>query len=243
MPYSGISDKDLPKNVQDLPKHQREIWVATFNSAQSSCLDKGEKSASKCESSAFAIAWAAVNKQKDKERVMNESRFRKLLRSLIRRELYAVRTIKEVTTWDGSASNYKDTNSFCAACLIDVNTGDTKDQAHCMLPVREQGDGSDVYVKQAVHACAGGHGLSQVKKPDDVSDADWNAATKKAANEIIKAYGEMDEQAPDAIYMAAGKEVPQIVEEATSYSVVPETTPGWDSDAAEQTLAQSQVTG
>jgi hypothetical protein len=44
--------------------------------------------------------------------------------------------------WDGSASKYKDTDAYCAACLIDYNeSGKPKIQAKCKLPVKEP-DGS-----------------------------------------------------------------------------------------------------
>lgn len=118
------------------------------------------------------------------------------------------RAIKDVASWDGSASNYKDTNAYCAACLIDVNQSDTKAQDHCMLPVREDGDGADTYVRQAVHAAAGGRGISAVKKPDDVDQDQWDSAVKTAANKIIEAYGEMEEDCPESIYEMAGKEKP-----------------------------------
>lgn len=54
------------------------------------------------------------------------------------------RAIKEVDSWDGSASNYEDTNAYCSACLIDVNpSGEDKVQGLCMLPVRGPGDSAD----------------------------------------------------------------------------------------------------
>lgn len=114
----------------------------------------------------------------------------------------AERAIKDVESWDGSASNYDSTEAYCAACLIDVNSAagrDTKAQSHCMLPVRGPGDGKGTYVRQAIHAAAGGRGITQVKKPDDVPQVDWDAAVKAAANEIKKAYGEMDEEVPESV--------------------------------------------
>jgi len=120
------------------------------------------------------------------------------------------RAITEVESWSGSASNYDSTEDYCAACLIDVNAaaGRTgKAQSHCMLPVKPAG--SDNYADKAIHAAAGGHGISQVKRPDDVPEDDWTAAVKKAANKLISLYGEMDEEAPDSLYEAAGKEAPE----------------------------------
>lgn len=41
-------------------------------------------------------------------------------------------------TWDGSASRYPDTESYCKACLIDTNpSGEKKTQDNCKLPVAE----------------------------------------------------------------------------------------------------------
>jgi hypothetical protein len=127
-------------------------------------------------------------------------------------EMFAERKIKDVASWDGAASNYADTNAYCAACLIDVNSAagrDEKAQDHCMLPVRGPGDGSDIYVKQAVHAAAGGHGVSQVKRPSDVPEDAWSSAVKVAAGKLISAYGQMEEEVPDSLYEAAGKTPPK----------------------------------
>jgi len=54
--------------------------------------------------------------------------------------------------WDGSASRYKDTNAYCAACLIDLNEpGAEKIQAKCKLPIKEP-DGT--YNRNAIRAAA-----------------------------------------------------------------------------------------
>lgn len=122
------------------------------------------------------------------------------------------RDIKDVDSWDGSASRWDSTAAYCSACLIDVNAAagrDEKAQSHCMLPVREPGDSSDTYVRQAIHAAAGGRGITRVTRPDDVSTDEWDSAVKAAANKIIAAYNEMDETAPDSVYQAAGKEPPE----------------------------------
>lgn len=198
MPYQNEDDPGLPKKIQDMPMGKRKQFVAAFNSAYQSCLDE-DGTEGDCEGEAMRIGMAAVSER---------------LRSWVNRLLEILgfsepcqncnqeRAIKEVDTWDGSAANYPDTEAYCAACLIDVNSAagrDTKAQSHCMLPVRGPGDGKDTYVKQAVHAAAGGHGISQVKKPDDVPQAAWDAALKSAANELKKAYGMMDEEAPDSV--------------------------------------------
>lgn len=62
--------------------------------------------------------------------------------------------------WDGSASRYKDTTAYCAACLIDENDGDgPKVQAKCHLPVREpSGEVNVNAIGAASAALAGGRG-------------------------------------------------------------------------------------
>jgi hypothetical protein len=120
------------------------------------------------------------------------------------------RAIKDVDSWDGSAAQYASTEEYCGAALIDVNSAagrDTKAQDHCMLPVRGPGDSADTYVRQGVHGAAQRFG--QVKKPDDVPQADWDKAVKAAAGKLISAYGQMDEAAPDSLYEAAGKTKPE----------------------------------
>lgn len=65
-PYSGPGDDSLPDNVQALPEHAREIWVAAFNGAYKSW--DSDKTDLEREPYAFAVAWAAVKKlykQKD----------------------------------------------------------------------------------------------------------------------------------------------------------------------------------
>lgn len=46
-------------------------------------------------------------------------------------------------------------------------------------------------------------------KPDGVSDADWEAAVKGAASELLSAYEEADEMAPTSVYEAAEREPPE----------------------------------
>lgn len=62
MPYTGVSDPDLPEAVKKLPTKQKKKWVAVFNAAHASCIKDGG-SAKKCESSAFAQAWAVSKRQ------------------------------------------------------------------------------------------------------------------------------------------------------------------------------------
>lgn len=116
------------------------------------------------------------------------------------------RRIVEVEEWSGSPSNYSSTDAYCASCLIDVNeaAGRTeKVQTHCKLPIRREDDSRDTYVKQAVFAAAGGRGIGRVTKPDDVSQDDWDSALEVAAMEIIEAYAQMGEFAPESIYEIA----------------------------------------
>jgi hypothetical protein len=163
-----------------------------------------------CEESAFAQANGVVLKE---EREMSAlQRLSERVREVFADAMVTERKIKEVDTWSGAASNYADTEAYCAACLIDVNAAagnDEKKQSHCMLPIREPGDGADTMVDKALHAAAGGHGLTQVVKPEDVPQDAWDAAVKAAANKIISGYSQMDEKAPDAIYELAGKEAPK----------------------------------
>lgn len=117
------------------------------------------------------------------------------------------RRIRDVESWDGSPSRWPDTEAYCADCLLDVNAAagrDTKAASHCKLPVRGPDDGADTYVRQAVHAAAGGHGLSQVRRPDDVSPAAWATAVARAANRLRAIYRELEEEAPATIVALAG---------------------------------------
>lgn len=131
------------------------------------------------------------------------------LMSLIRKGLerwglgHLLRSIKDVESWDGAASQYETTPDYCDACLVNLNTGDRENwsQALCKLPVRGPGDAKSVYVRQAVYAAAAR--FNQLKKPSDVPDDEWNTAVTKAAKELVKAYGQMDEDPPETITEAA----------------------------------------
>lgn len=233
MPYSGPGDSSLPDNVKEMDEDQRAQWVEVFNSVMEKCTEDGGE-AGECETSAFAQANGVIKKQEDGEeedRTMSPAsltldvNFSKVLDKIKRAfvqviedvfgDVFTERRIKDVESWDGSASNYEDSVSYCRACLINVNPQAGKsDQAdwtqeNCMLPVRGPGDSGDTYVRQAVYAAAGGRGISAVKRPDDVPEEAWSSAVKAAANKIISAYDQMDEQAPDGVYQAAGKEPPE----------------------------------
>lgn len=83
--------------------------------------------------------------------------------------------------WDGAASNYSSTDDYCKACLIDVNpSGEDKVQALCKLPVKKPG--SSTIDPEGLQAAAGGNGITQVTKPDNVDQAKWDSAVKSAGS-------------------------------------------------------------
>lgn len=59
MPYSGPGDDKLPDYVKKMGEDKRKQWAATFNGRHKACMDKGADG-KECESSAFAVANAAV---------------------------------------------------------------------------------------------------------------------------------------------------------------------------------------
>lgn len=78
--------------------------------------------------------------------------------------------------WDGSASNYKNTNSYCAACMIDDNpAGADKKQALCKLPYKEPSGAVNKNALQAISGALQGARGGLVA----VSPADKKAAAKK----------------------------------------------------------------
>jgi hypothetical protein len=220
MPYSVDKPEDLPANVQKLPAKLIAQWVAVWNSAFSACTDDGGKKAD-CETSAFKQANGVIKKAQDTSTGGNMQSsavldfLKRALQPLVDLIANLERTIKDVDSWDGSASRWDDAKSYCAACLINANPAAGKtdsadwDKGHCMLPVREPGDSASTYVRQAVYAAAGGHGITNVKKPSDVDQADWDKLVKKAANELISAYDEAGHDCPDSIYELAGKTPPK----------------------------------
>ncbi len=66
MPYASIGD--LPDSVRDnVPKHAREIYKETFNSAWNEYADEdGRHGHASREEAAHKVAWAAVKKKYDK---------------------------------------------------------------------------------------------------------------------------------------------------------------------------------
>lgn len=100
-------------------------------------------------------------------------------------------------SWDGSASNYKDADAYCAACLIDENdSGQDKIKDKCSFPVKAP-DGT--LSRAGVHNAAAR--LNQSKASPD--------SKKAAANKLLGYYGQLKEQAPDIVYRVAGKQPPK----------------------------------
>ena len=64
MPFSGASDPNLPSNVIDRSLEIRKQWVGAWNGRFKACRDDGGES--DCESSAFAVANAAIKEIDDK---------------------------------------------------------------------------------------------------------------------------------------------------------------------------------
>lgn len=61
MPYSGIDDASLPKNVQDMPAATRKVWISTFNGVHKNCMDSGG-AAGDCDGQAMKIANTAAKR-------------------------------------------------------------------------------------------------------------------------------------------------------------------------------------
>lgn len=94
--------------------------------------------------------------------------------------------------WDGSASRWPDTESYCQACLLDLNPpGKDKVQALCKLPIREpNGDINANALPAALGALNGArNALSGVSAQDK----------KKAARALVRAYGAAKLDVPDSL--------------------------------------------
>lgn len=98
--------------------------------------------------------------------------------------------------WDGSASNYKDADAYCAASLIDENaSGEEKTKDKCSFPIKTS-DGA--LSRAGVHAAAA-----------RLNQSGASPANKKAAaRKLLGYYSELKEQAPDVVYRIAGKQPP-----------------------------------
>lgn len=99
--------------------------------------------------------------------------------------------------WDGAASNYPDTPSYCRACLINTNTGDPKDwtQDNCKLPVSTpDGDYNTNAMSSAAAVLNGGMGgLKDVPAPEKAAAArklkSLYAQAKMPVPEALKGMG------------------------------------------------------
>lgn len=99
--------------------------------------------------------------------------------------------------WDGSASKFKDTPSFCDACLINTNTGDRADwtQDNCKLPVKEpDGTVNTNALSAAAAALAGARGGIKASPSDK----------KSAARKLIGLYRDAKMDPPDSLKQLAG---------------------------------------
>lgn len=139
-------------------------------------------------------------------------------------DLLRKRKIKSVGSWDGSAANYSTVEAYARASLINFNPAagntspDTWVKELIKLPVRNEGDSSDTFIKEAIQAAAGGRGITRVKKPDNVSSEDYHRILQDAANKIISAYTEWEGIAPDSVYRVAKKDAP--VERAVTFQKI-----------------------
>lgn len=129
----------------------------------------------------------------------NLSKIWEQIKALVEKEAKTERAIKEVDSWDGSASNYTP-EQYSDACLISVWKEAGKDEPtkdYCFLPVKEPG--SNDYADKGIMTAAGGRGISRVKKPSDVPQEDWDKAVKAAANKIASLYKEMEMDVPASV--------------------------------------------
>lgn len=94
--------------------------------------------------------------------------------------------------WDGSASRWPDSASFCKSCLIDENTsGSDKVQAKCHLPIYEPDGTLNLNaLGPAVGALAGARGQSVDATP---------ASKQKAAAKLRSIYTQLKRPIPDTI--------------------------------------------
>jgi hypothetical protein len=76
MPYK-VGGSNLPSNVKKMPKDKQKIWVSTWNSVYSDCVDGGG-SASSCETKAFKVANGNAKKQMAQETMQTRSLFNRV---------------------------------------------------------------------------------------------------------------------------------------------------------------------
>jgi hypothetical protein len=94
-------------------------------------------------------------------------------------------------------ADYPSAAAFCAACLINLNTGPASDwtKGQCKLPVREPGGALN---RNAVHAAAGV--LAGARGGVDAPPEE----RRRAARRLLALYRELDEEAPDTVRRLAG---------------------------------------
>ena len=94
--------------------------------------------------------------------------------------------------WDGSASRWPDTASFCKSCLLDLNpSGKPKTQDNCKLPIKEPG--GDINANALPAALGALNGARNALT--GVSSAD----KKKAARALLRAYHAAKLDIPDSL--------------------------------------------
>jgi hypothetical protein len=95
---------------------------------------------------------------------------------------------------DFSASSYPTPESYCAACLVDLNNG-AKTKAACYLPYKEPGGAIS---RGGVHAVAsvlaGGRGGVSIPQSEKVA----------AAKKVVGLYRTLNEDPPESIVTLAG---------------------------------------
>jgi hypothetical protein len=96
---------------------------------------------------------------------------------------------------DFSASSYPTPESYCAACLVDLNDG-AKTKALCSLPYKEPGGAiSRGGVHAAASVLAGGRGGVQIPQSEKVA----------AAKKVVSLYrSSLNEDPPESIVALAG---------------------------------------
>jgi len=95
-----------------------------------------------------------------------------------------------------SESDYKDADTFCKYCLIDLNEpGQDKTKALCKLPVYEPNGALN---RNAVHAAAAA--LAGARGGVNAS----MDAKRAAARKLLRLYAELKEEAPDIVKKLAG---------------------------------------
>ncbi len=116
MPFTGASDPDLPSNVEGLSLEKRQQWVGVWNGRFKDCMADGGTTES-CESSAFAVANAAIKAVLVKERIMAETETAEKLSHLDMEPDYWDFTSRRL---DQKAANYNpvggNTEKACSNC-------------------------------------------------------------------------------------------------------------------------------